>query len=76
MYTDLFDPALNAWRSWFNHREGRAWGNVFEVGTIAASDRALQWLAQYLNMEPAHLRGLLWGLCLALAMCLLLIDNC
>jgi hypothetical protein len=37
------------------------------AAAIAAGDRALQWLAQYLNMEPTHLRGMLWGLCLLLA---------
>ena len=56
----LFDPALNTARSWFNHREGRAWGNLFEVGTTAASDKALRWLAAKLRWPPERLRGLLW----------------
>jgi hypothetical protein len=65
----LFDPALNTSRSWFNHREGRAWGGLFEVGTIAAGDRAIRWLAQKLNMVPEYLRMLLWGLCVVLTVC-------
>jgi hypothetical protein len=56
----LFDPALNTSRSWFNYREGRAWGNLFEVGTIAAGDRAVRWAADKLSIEPVHLRLLLW----------------
>ncbi|MGI4864196.1 MAG: hypothetical protein ACRYFZ_09765 [Janthinobacterium lividum] len=61
----LFDPALNTSRSWFNYREGRPWGNVFEVGTIAAGDKAVRWVANQLGMEPEHLRLLLWLVCLA-----------
>lgn len=71
----LFDPALNTSRSWFNRREGRPWGQTFEVGTIAAGDRAIRWLAQKLGIQPEHLRALLWGLCLVVAGCLLFVSN-
>jgi hypothetical protein len=61
----LFDPVLN-----------RAAGDkVFAVGQTAASDRAIRWLAQKLGMQAEHLRALLWGLCLVLAICLLVIVN-
>ncbi|MVN78907.1 hypothetical protein GO988_21470 [Hymenobacter sp. HMF4947] len=63
----LFDPALNTSRSWFNYREGRAWGNLFEVGTTAAGDKALRWLAEKLNWLPERLRLGLWVLSLLLA---------
>ena len=54
----LFDPVLN-----------RAAGDkVFAVGQTAASDRAVRWLAHKLNMQPEHLRALLWGLCVVLAL--------
>jgi GNAT superfamily N-acetyltransferase len=70
----LFDPALNTLRSWFNYREGRAWGNVFEVGTIAAGDKAVRWLADKLGMEPEHLRFLLWLVCVAAVVAWLLLK--
>jgi hypothetical protein len=43
--------------------------------STAFSDRVIRWLAQHLNMEPEHLRVLLWGLCLVLALCSLFIIN-
>lgn len=61
----LFDPVLNL----------AAGDKVFAVGQTAASDRAVRWLAQRLNMQPEHLRVLLWGLCLVLAVCLLIVVN-
>ena len=61
----LFDPVLNL----------AAGDKVFAVGQTAASDRAIRWLAQRLNMQPEHLRALLWGLSVVLAVCLLLISN-
>jgi hypothetical protein len=61
----FFDPVLNL----------AAGYPPFAVGQTAASDRALQWLAQHLNMEPAHLRLLLWLFCVVLAVCLLVIVN-
>lgn len=53
----VFDPALNTARSWFNHREGRPWGNLFEVGTTAFTDKALRKLAP---ANPDRLRFCLW----------------
>ena len=58
--TLFFDPCLNLARSWFNHREGRAWIPPFTVGTSALEDRALRGLAQKLGMAPEHLRFLGW----------------
>jgi hypothetical protein len=59
----LFDPVLNL----------AAGYPPFAVGQTAVSDRALQWLAQRLNMESTHLRGLLWLFCLVLTACLVLL---
>jgi hypothetical protein len=70
----LFDPSLNLSQSWFNHREGRPAEQLFKVGTIAVLDRGIRWLAQQLGMEPENLRALLWGLCVVLALCLLLLS--
>jgi hypothetical protein len=64
----LFDSALNTSRSWFNYREGRAWGNLFEVGTIAAGDKAVRWAAGQLSIEPERLRLILWVLSIAAAL--------
>jgi hypothetical protein len=61
----LFDPVLNK----------AAGDKVFAVGQTAASDRGICWLAQRLGMEPEHLRALLWGLSLVLAVCYLVIVN-
>jgi hypothetical protein len=71
----LFDPSLSLSQSWFNHREGRPAEPLFKVGTIAAGDRAIRWLATKLGMKPEHLRLILWLLCLALGVCLLVIVN-
>jgi hypothetical protein len=60
----LFDPVLNL----------AAGYPPFAVGQTAASDRALQWLAQHLNIEPAHLRLLLWLFCVVLAVCWLVLS--
>jgi hypothetical protein len=53
----LFDPALNTARSYFNHREGRTWGQLFEVGTTAVSDRVIRRLAP---TNPERLRLVVW----------------
>jgi hypothetical protein len=58
----LFDPVLLATRNYYNHREGRPSEPVFSVGTTAASDRALRWLAPRLGLEPEQLRGTVWAL--------------
>ena len=58
----LFDLSLNTARSYFNHREGRPWGNAFEVGTMAATDQLLRKLAPN---RPALLRFWLWLAALA-----------
>jgi hypothetical protein len=71
----LFDPCVSLAQSWFNRREGRPAEPLFKVGTIAAGDRAIRWLAEHLNMAPEHLRALLWGLCLVLAACLLFVVH-
>lgn len=63
----VFDPSLNTSRSWYNHREGRPWGPLFEVGTVALSDRLIRGLAARLGWVPARLRTGLWLLTAALA---------
>ncbi len=63
----LFDLCLSLSQSWFNKREGRAAELLFKVGTIAAGDRAIRWLAAKLNWKPDQLRLVLWLLSLLLA---------
>ncbi len=63
----VFDPGLNTSRSWYNHREGRPWGPLFEVGTVALSDRLIRAVAQRLGARPERLRVGLWLFTLALA---------
>lgn len=61
----LFDPVLNL----------AAGDKAFAVGQTALSDRALQGLAQKLGMKPEHLRLLLWGLCVVLAVAAFLLFH-
>ena len=70
----LFDVNLNTSRSWFNHREGRPWGNLFEVGTTAAGDKGMRWLALLLTWPPELVRAMLWGVALAGAVALLVVH--
>jgi hypothetical protein len=55
----LFDLNLNLSQSWFNYREAHPAEQLFKVGTIAADDRSIRWLAQRLEMDPEHLWALL-----------------
>ena len=71
----LFDPSLNLSQSWFNHREGRPAEPLFKVGTIAAGDRALQWLARRLSWPAPRVRLVLWVVSL-LGAGLLLVVKC
>jgi hypothetical protein len=54
----LFDPALNL----------GAGDKLFAVGQTAASDRAMQWLAQRLGWPAERVRLVLWLLSIAGAM--------
>jgi hypothetical protein len=51
----LFDPALNLSRSWFSHREGRDWEPIFNVGTSALTDKALNAVAKLLHFNASVL---------------------
>jgi len=70
----LFDPSLNLSQSWFNHREGRPAEPLFKVGTIAATDRALQWLARRLSWPAPRVRLVLWVVSVGAAGLLLVVK--
>lgn len=53
----LFDPVLNL----------GAGDKLFAVGQTAASDRALQWLAQRVSWPAERVRAVLWVVCLVVA---------
>jgi hypothetical protein len=56
----LFDPVLNLGRALLDRRAGQPATALFTVGTSAATDRALRWLAPRLALTPSRLRLLLW----------------
>lgn len=56
----FFDLTLNLVRAQLDRRAGQPPGDPWAVGTSAATDRALGWLAARLHLTPARLRLLLW----------------
>ena len=61
----LFDPAHNAARAWFSHREGRRPDPLLAVGTSALSDKVLQWVASLVKCNVSVLSAGLRLLALA-----------
>ena len=68
----LFDVFLNLGRSWFSHREGRAWEPLFAVGSSALADRAINAVAKLLRLNPSVLSAILRVAALAAAIWLAL----